>query len=527
MKIKSLTLLIVCFILVSCSAIQPNSEKLNVLDIKNHTDQKKKVILIILDSLMNEPLQEVVIENKAPLLRFLMKKGTYYDRIISSYPTMSVVIDSTLLTGTYANGHTIPGLVWYNEKENRIVNYGSSHVEAYKLGARQYTEDVLYNLNNVHMNKQVTTIHEQLANNKVMTGSINALIHRGTQPQTLEIPKIIEAPTIIPKFFETSGPHYLSLGLFKKEDKENNHIIRLGINDEFSVGELSYLIKENELPQFTFVYLPDNDHPVHDQGPNKLSGIIKADEQLQKLFNLFPTWDAAVEYATWIVLGDSGQAHVVDDKDNALIDLQELFKDYQIASLWHQPTSEDQIVLAPNERMTYVYSIDPDIKAEQLARVMKQDDRIGFIAWKNRGKIQVIADKGKLTFKPGGELSDPYGKVWTVNGNLTVLDVTVEGDNLLFGNYPDAFSRLHAALNSHKGELLVADAKVGYEFKGESSPTHVGGGSHGSLHEQDSIVPMIVAGTKIMPQSQRIIDLKEWLIEILNQEEQIEMYKKN
>ncbi|MDI5789725.1 alkaline phosphatase family protein [Bacillus licheniformis] len=43
----------------------------------------------------------------------------------SAYPTMSVAIDSTLLTGTYPNIHRVPGLVWYNQAEQRIVNYGS------------------------------------------------------------------------------------------------------------------------------------------------------------------------------------------------------------------------------------------------------------------------------------------------------------------------------------------------------------------------------------------------------------------
>ena len=38
---------------------------------------------------------------------------------------MSVTIDSTLITGTNPDKHKIPGLVWYNEDEQRIINYGN------------------------------------------------------------------------------------------------------------------------------------------------------------------------------------------------------------------------------------------------------------------------------------------------------------------------------------------------------------------------------------------------------------------
>ena len=89
----------------------------------------KPVILIAIDSLMNEPLQKAIQENKAPAFSFLINNGYFDPEIISSYPTMSVTIDSTLLTGTYANQHKIPGLIWFKENENRMISYGSALVK--------------------------------------------------------------------------------------------------------------------------------------------------------------------------------------------------------------------------------------------------------------------------------------------------------------------------------------------------------------------------------------------------------------
>ena len=68
---------------------------------------------------------------------------------------------------------------------------------------------------------------------------------------------------------------------------------------------------------------------------------------------------------------------------------------------------------------------------------------------------------------------------------------------------------------SHDGDYLVVNAKPGYEFLAESSPTHVGGASHGGLHEQDSLVPMIVTGTNTKPKNLRILDLKDWILSLI------------
>lgn len=93
----------------------------------------KPVLVLVIDSLMDQPLQEAVQTGKAPALKFLMENGHYEPEVASSYPTMSVTIDSTILTGTYADQHRIPGLVWYNQAENRLINYGSGMREVSRM----------------------------------------------------------------------------------------------------------------------------------------------------------------------------------------------------------------------------------------------------------------------------------------------------------------------------------------------------------------------------------------------------------
>jgi hypothetical protein len=67
-------------------------------------------------------------------------------------------------------------------------------------------------------------------------------------------------------------------------------------------------------------------------------------------------------------------------------------------------------------------------------------------------------------------------------------------DLALLDRYPDGFSRADAALrNPNAGEVLVS-AAPGWEFVDLAGSHHVGGGSHGSLRVEDSLVPLVTAG---------------------------------
>jgi hypothetical protein len=60
--------------------------------------------------------------------------------------------------------------------------------------------------------------------------------------------------------------------------------------------------------------------------------------------------------------------------------------------------------------------------------------------------------------------------------------------------HPDAPGRVQSALeNPNAGELLVSAAE-GWEFADLGGRHHAGGGSHGSLVEGDSIVPVLTIG---------------------------------
>jgi predicted AlkP superfamily pyrophosphatase or phosphodiesterase len=486
----------------------------------------KPVILLVIDSLMDEPLQEAMKEGKAPALKFFMEHGHYYPEIVSAYPTMSVTIDSTLLTGVYANEHKIPGLIWFTKDENRLINYGTGMKEVRKHGVKQAVKDGLIHLNQKHLSEDVFTIYEELTSIELQSASINGLVYRADYPKQLNIPKLASLANIIPDNTEIKGPDLLSLGSlsqFNPENNRNNQIWRkMGFNDRFTANELRYLIQQEKIPAFTLAYFPDLDKKVHDNGPTETNGIAEMDKQLQSILNSYKSWDEALKKAIWIVYGDSGQSLILDDRNVSLIDLQSLLGKYRIRNVKEPIDKQDELLLAVNERMAYIYLVNNKIDFSEVISTLKKDSRIGFIAWKEEDINHVISagSDEKFTFSPKGKYTDSYDQSWELNGASSILNLsTNENNEIQYGDYPDALARLHGALNSHEGRFVVVDAKPGYEFIGKYSPTHIGGGGHGSLHKDDSLTPLLIVGTDKKPAYNRIVDFKDWILELTKQGE--------
>ncbi|MEK5392270.1 alkaline phosphatase family protein [Margalitia sp. FSL K6-0131] len=482
---------------------------------------KKRVMLLMIDTLMDSALQAALNSGNVPAFQFFMESGCYYPNVVSPFPTMSVNVDSTLLTGVYCDKHNVPGLVWYNQKEKRIVNYGSHVRELYKLGLKQSVEDVFFNLNHVHLNQQHKTIHQILHNEGLKTSSINALLYKGNHPTILKTPFLLSKITGMERRMEVGSPELFSYGAFQWLNPVKKYASswrKYGFNDKFSANEMGYLIKQNKLPNFTIVYFPDLDQSVHKNGRTDIKGIQKVDKQLQKILNQYSSWEEALTNNIWIISGDNGQSWISGNKKEALIDLRDLLSSYKIVKLKNGVTSQDEIVLGVNERMTFIYSLDNQkAPLQEIAKILKNDDRIDVIAIRNGKTITVTSGlhEGSLQFYPDGEFVDEYEQNWFLEGNTEILNLSITNKKVTYGDYPDALARLYSSFFSHEGEYLIVSAKPGYEFIGEGSPTHVGGASHGGLHKEDSLVSLIVSGTTSMPKHLRIIDYKNWILSMM------------
>src|SRR4051794_41353161 len=82
---------------------------------------------------------------------------------------------------------------WYHRGERRFVEYGSSFLATLAEGTRQMVDDVLVNLNLLHLSPRATTVFEALEDEGLVTAAVNTYICRGRvrHPITREAARLI------------------------------------------------------------------------------------------------------------------------------------------------------------------------------------------------------------------------------------------------------------------------------------------------------------------------------------------------
>jgi hypothetical protein len=113
-----------------------------------------------------------------------------------------------------------------------------------------------------------------------------------------------------------------------------------------------------------------------------------------------------------------------------------------------------------------------------LAERLDRFDGVDLALFREDGWAVVRRDGEEARFAPADD-------GWRVSGDEDVLDPA---------RYPQGYERAWRALTCpNAGEVLVSAAD-GCEFADLGGRAHVGGGSHGSLVAEDSVVPLLAAG---------------------------------
>src|SRR5437868_15207319 len=118
----------------------------------------KKVILVVIDGLTAAAF-ESALEQEAPALRFLAEHGEY-GHAVSTFPSLTPVCLSSIVTGAHPDVHRIPHLVWYHRGERRFVEYASSLGAIRAASLRRSILDTTFTMNPVHLGRAAVTISE-------------------------------------------------------------------------------------------------------------------------------------------------------------------------------------------------------------------------------------------------------------------------------------------------------------------------------------------------------------------------------
>jgi hypothetical protein len=441
----------------------------------------KKLVLAVIDSLKPDMLDLAIEEGRAPTLAALRDRGTYVRDCLSTFPSVTPVASAAIATGCGPADHHIPSMNWYHRGEERYIEYGSSFQATRAFGVVRSLYDTVYNMNMAHLTRAHKTVFEHLDDAGLRTACTTWLIYRGRtrhDPSGASVyRRIAEAAQFRHAVYGAGELFYADL--FDSRNTGCTSALGMpGQRDQHTGCVGAYLV-EHDLFDFLLFSLPDNDTHSHKAGPDgQVRSIAGADKALERIVQVAGGVEAFLEQHAVIVMSDHSQTTV-----EAGVNLADAFADARVLQPSDPAPTEAELAVSPAARSAMVYALDEGRREELVAgavATLRGMEGVDIVATRVNGDAVVYSDRGELRYAPEGE-------GWRVEGDRAALDL--DGPT-----YPDALNRLWSALECPDSGDVLASAQLGYEFVDWGGADHVGGGSHGSLHRDDSEGVLLLCG---------------------------------
>jgi hypothetical protein len=350
-------------------------------------------------------------------------------------------------------------------------------------------------MNLAHLSRAHKTVFEHLDDAGLRTACTTYLIYRG---RTRHDPsggsvyrRIAEAAQFRHPVYGARELFYADL--FDSRDTGCTSALGLPGQRDRHTGCVGAYLVEHDVFDFLLFSLPDNDTYSHKVGPDgQVRSIAEADHALERIMHVAGGPEAFLEDHAVIVMSDHSQTAV-----EQAINLAEVFDDARVLTPGDVAPTEAELAACPSARSAMVYALD-EARRERLVRravaTLAEVDGVDLVVTREDGGAIVRSGRGELRFAPGGELIDARGRAWTLRGEEAALELSTGAGSVESETYPDALGRLWSALQCpHSGDVLVS-AELGFEFVDWGGAGHVGGGSHGSLHRDDSEGVLLLCG---------------------------------
>ena len=455
----------------------------------------KKLVLAVIDALKPDMLDQAVAEGEAPALAALLDRGTYIRDCVSTFPSVTPVASAAIATGCGPGEHHIASMNWFHRGEERYVEYGSSLPATRAFGIVRSLYDTVYNMNLAHLSRAHRTVFEHLDDAGYRTACTTYLIYRGRtrhDPSGASVyRRIAEAAQFRHSVYGARELFYADL--FDSRDTGCTSALGMPGQRDRHTGCVGAYLVEHDLFDFLLFSLPDNDTYSHRVGPDgQVRSIADADQALERIMHVAGGPEAFLEEHAVIVMSDHSQTPVESG-----INLTEVLADASVLTPSHPAPAEAELAACPSARSAMVYALDDGRRDELAARAadtLLEAEGVQLVIARDDGEAVVRSAEGELRFAPGDELADLRGQRWAVRGDEAVLELNTSAGGVWSEIYPDALGRLWSALACpHSGDVL-ASAELGYEFVDWGGADHVGGGSHGSLHRDDSEGVLLLCG---------------------------------
>jgi hypothetical protein len=289
----------------------------------------------------------------------------------------------------------------------------------------------------------------------------------------------------------------------------NHFLKKYGFNDHQSALHSADLIRR-ERPHFMLTYFNENDLRTHHKGPENIGwSLQRVDRELGLIMDAYGSWDRAVQDARWIITGDHSQSNTYPYLPGHAVNVFKAFPRHRIAPLRGGGLEEQgyDFAVTPNDRMSLFYFPEGrESVRDEVLEIVSQWPSADQVFWREGETFQGLkrATGARMSWHRGGPHVDPVGGRWSVSGDLGVIDARLTGAQLRYGDYPNALERVTSALSVPGGGSLLITAELGKEY---TSGFPMGRGNHGSLHLQDTHVPLVTVGVGSLLLNPRTIDV--------------------
>jgi hypothetical protein len=462
---------------------------------------RKKLVLAVIDAMKPAMLERAVASGRAPALAALMERGQHVRDCVAAFPSVTPVCSASIATGTTPDRHLIPSMNWYHRGEARYVEYGTSFKASQAFGFKRSLTDTIYNMNAEHLSAETPTVFESLDDAGVRTAGTTYLMYRGRHRH--EVTNETALTRIASAVFKqaVNGPReFFYADLFASRRTGCRSQLGLpGVRDQHAGCVGAYMV-EHDLFDFLLLSLPDNDTHSHKHGPGaQVTSLVAADQQLERLMHAAGGPDAFLQDHAVIVCSDHSQSEI-----EAEIDLFRAFDGFAVlpaSGVRETKSGTAEIAVCPSSRSAQIYVLDRDDRALLIRRIVRTlvalegVDLAMHLTDHPDGEAAVHSRTGELRFAPRGDLVDRQGESWSVEGDLSVLALEVVDGRVDSVQYPDALGRVWSALRCRTAGEVLASARPGWEFLDWGRSHHIGGGSHGALHANDSYGSLLWCGT--------------------------------
>lgn len=471
----------------------------------------KRVLLVVIDGWTPRVFRSALDRGDLPTFRELANRGWLSLDCVSIFPSITPAATASIVTGEYPAGHGVSGMSWWNPSTGDVSYFGDDVWTVIQRGPGEFLRDFLLRLNGERL--KALTIFQHAERQAKRAACFNHLVFQGDQSHDLTNPWLLRLlPTVGPGP-TVCGPSWLCLGDFiastgrvDNVDAPGGVFNRFGLDDEGTEGFLTGVADAAALPDISVAYFADYDFDSHDRGPDAaVSTLRRLDGRLARIIENWGGFERVLEQVCIVMTADHGHSLVGDDR-SAAIDLDALLSDYRRADPATGWQNDEELLVCPNMRAAEVFHRDVNVRSvRRLATRLLADERIDQVIWADAdadgsSRIRVLtADRGELAFRPvpertGGAVRDEYGCLWTLEGDAGALDLRVHDGAVQYGDYPNALERIAGGVEHPRVGRLFVTAKTGFEFSATGQSVHHGAGSHGTLHQDDSRVPLLVAG---------------------------------